>query len=298
MKARNIAAAAVGLLSAVTFILFIIPYFAPSRSSHHSIIIIDLPESGAYGSETSESKTPESKPESIPESNVSDISEPSVPASPIPDDQPKYDDPDSYIYYDYTAGSYLLTDEEAQIGSESLFVGDSICLGFSTWGVVSSKNVYATGSVSANNFFTYEMYYRNDPEKFVNVLNTVKPKHIFLWMGMNDVNLTSAEEYCENYKKIVDTALANSSADVYVCAITPISRLEFTKPEYIIEFNKAIKDFTQTAYKERVYTIDFGEPLKNADGLLDEQFNGGDGIHLSQKAYYVAMHEINKQMKR
>ena len=224
------------------------------------------------------------------------ISEVDVPAAPVPEKTTQFDDPDSYIIYDSSTDTYYLTEEEEQIGKESLFVGDSICLGFSTWSVVPDRNVYATGNVGARNLFEYEMYYLSERAEFTDVLNEVKPKHIFLWMGMNDVNLTSAKDYCENYRTIIDTALQNTSADVYICAITPICRLDFTGPMRIREFNEAIERFIKKNYTERVHFINFGEPLKNADGILDEQYNGGDGIHLARKAYYVAMHEINRQM--
>ena len=282
MKTKNAAAAAIGLLSAITV-------FMCSCSERVPANIPDT--STGFVVQSAESF------ESVPDvSESTDIPEPDVPTAQTPEKQPKFDDPDSYIIYDSSTDTYYLTEEEEQIGKESLFVGDSICLGFSTWSVVSSKNVYATGNVGARNFFDYEMYYLSHPAKFLDVLNEVRPKHIFFWMGMNDVNLTSAEEYCENYRAIIDTALKNSSADVYICAITPIRRLEFTKLSYINEFNDAIRHFVRTNYKERVHIINFGEPLKNAEGILDEQYNGGDGIHLSRRAYYVAMHEIKRQM--
>lgn len=210
--------------------------------------------------------------------------------------RPDYEDPDSYLTYDYTTNKYILPEGETDFTDASLFVGDSICLGFSAYGVVANKNVYATGSVAARNLFEYEMYYRNEVAEFVPVLEKVKPEHVFLWMGMNDVNITSAEEYCTNYKKIIDTALENSSADVYVCAISPICNLNFTRLEYITEFNEAICDYIEANYTERVYFVDFTEPLKTDSGILDSQYDGGDGIHLASKAYYIALHEIHKKM--
>lgn len=44
------------------------------------------------------------------------------------------------------------------------------------------------------------------------VLQKANPKNVFFWMGMNDVNLTTAEEFCENYRAIIDIALENSDA--------------------------------------------------------------------------------------
>lgn len=288
MTKRKIAAA-LGLLSAITVLLCACSQNNGTDDTADKIFnSTGAVQQGGAGN----GPTPE-----LPSETLTETSEPATPTAPIFSKKPGFDDPDSYINYDISTDTYYLTEEEERVGSESLFVGDSICLGFSTWGVVDIKNVYATGNVGARNLFDYEMYYLNSPAKFLDVLDSVKPKHIFFWMGMNDVNMSSAEEYCENYRTIIDTALENSSADIYICAITPISRLSFTRPFYIRQFNDAIKNFVLKNYKERVHIIDFGEPLKNADGILDEQYNGGDGLHLSRKAYYVAMHEIVRQMK-
>lgn len=236
---------------------------------------------------------------SIPELPSSIPDEPAAPSpAPSPDYQPEYDDPESYLEYDPENDTYIPTAEEKCLGEESLFVGDSICSGFSAWGVLESKNVFAMGNVAAWSLLDYDdIYYQNVPSKFVPVLKKAKPKRVFFWMGMNDVNMTSSEEYCENYKKIIDTTLNNSDADVYVCAITPISNLKFTKLDYINEFNDAIKHYIMRNYKERVHFVSFAEPLKTPDGLLNDEYNGGDGIHLGKKAYFIALHEINKQIK-
>lgn len=212
-------------------------------------------------------------------------------------DPAAFDDPDSYLKYNSENDTYILTEEEKALCDEALFVGDSICYGFSAWGAVNEKNVYATESVSARNFFEHRMFYRGVPAKFIPVLKTVNPKRIFLSMGMNDVNITSAEEFCLNYKEIITAALLNTEAEVYVCAITPISRLQFTKPSYIAEFNDAMSRFIEKSYYGRVHFVSFAEALKDENGLLCERYDGGDGIHLDMQAYYVAIHELNRQVK-
>lgn len=211
--------------------------------------------------------------------------------------KPTFDDPDTYININPENGTYILPEDERKLTQESLFVGDSICSGFWACGMISGKNVYAAGAVGARNLLEYKMYYRNQPAKFAPVLQKAQPKNVFLWMGMNDVNMTTAEEFCENYRAIIDTALENSEAEIYVCAISPILDLEFTKLEYIDEFNDAISAFIEANYSERVHFIDFTAPFKTDEGLLDEQYNGGDGIHLTTRAYYIAIHEINMTIK-
>lgn len=291
-KRTAVAAAAIGVLLSITMI-------ASACSEHRAA-------SSVYNSESDPAGTSGAAPEittsSVDESGLNFVSEPnpsaSTPEQPEKPAKPMFDDPDSYIRINPENGTYILPKEEEKITEESLFVGDSICSGFWACGMISGKNVYATGAVGARNLLEYEMYYRNQPAKFVPVLKRVQPKNVFLWMGMNDVNLTTAEEFCENYKTIIDLALENTNADIYVCAISPIRNLEFTKLEYIDEFNEAISAFIKANYKDRVYYIDFTDPLKTEAGLLDEQYDGGDGIHLSTRAYYIAIHEINKTIKK
>lgn len=298
IRKKNAVAAGVGLLYAVTMVVC----SCCARSDAHDPTVSGgnvikntgggiVAESEAASSEESSEDTSTSSSESTSISSVPEpVSSPDIPT------KPKFDDPNSYLRYDISTDRYMLAPNELAIGQKSLFVGDSICYGFSAWNVLPGANVYATGCVAARNMLEYEMYYRNKVMEFVPVLDIVKPEHIFLWMGMNDVNMTSAEEYCENYFNIINLALENSEADVYVCAITPISNLNFTAPSNITKFNEAIKEHIEKSYTERVHFISFAEPLKDKNGHLAEQYNGGDGIHLSKSVYYIAMHEIAKEI--
>lgn len=275
-------AAGIGALFSITMIACACSEHRAASSVYETNVTESLPEQTSLAPAFSIESDP------VPAASAPEISEPA---------KPTFDDPDSYIQINPANGTYILPEDEEKLTEESLFVGDSICSGFWACGMVSGKNVYATGAVGARNLLEYDMYYRSQPMKYVPVLKKTEPKNVFLWMGMNDVNLTTAEEFCENYKTIIDLTLENSNADVYVCAISPILKLEFTKPEYIVEFNDAISSYIEANYSERVRFIDFTAPLKTEDGLLDEQYNGGDGIHLTTRAYYIAIHEINKMIK-
>lgn len=299
MKNKKAAAAVgIGILYAVTMV-FCSCREKQQSAAHNptvsggSVIKNNVGGISADGKTTSSGESSEVTSTNSSESTI--ISSVSDVYSDIPV-KPWFDEPDDYLKYDISTDRYLLAPNELAIGQKSLFVGDSICYGFSAWDVLPGANVYATGNVAARNMLEYEMYYRNEVMEFVPVLDIVKPEHVFLWMGMNDVNMTSAEEYCENYSNIISLALENSEADVYVCAITPISDLNFTAPTNITKFNEAIKDYIKKNYTERVHFISFAEPLKDKKGNLAEQYNGGDGIHLSKPVYYIAMHEIAKEI--
>lgn len=192
-------------------------------------------------------------------------------------------------------GRICLSESEATFADKSLFVGDSICRGFTAYNVVKAKNVYAAGSVGARNFFDMEFHYYGQPTGYGEVLEQAKPENVILSMGMNDVNMTSAQQYCENYRKIIDFTLENSSANVYVCAITPINS-QFAEHSRIDAFNLAMKNYIAENFGQRVSFIDFAYLLKNPDNMLSSGLDSGDGIHLAPECYYIALLEICEQL--
>lgn len=201
---------------------------------------------------------------------------------------------DTFYIDEYAA--YSLTPRERSFTRKSIFVGDSICRGFSEYNVVNSDRVYARGSVAARNFFEFAIFYGDEEIDLPTLLDRTKPEFVFFSMGMNDINLTDEETYCENYAKLIQTALDNSDALIFVSAITPIDS-EFSTNYRIDCFNVRMEQFIAETYPERVYYLDFAKHLKDAEGNLKECFNGGDGIHLAPYAYYVALWEMNRAMK-
>lgn len=203
---------------------------------------------------------------------------------------------DSYYMYDY--GAYNITAADREFTKHSVFVGDSICKGFSEFKVVGSKRVYARGNLGARSFFDYNFYYGEEQEEisYSEVLSRTAPEFVFLSMGMNDINMTNEEQFCENYSKIIDLTLAESGAAVYLCAITPVDS-EFTTNYRVDCFNLKLKLYIEENYPERVYFVDFGKHLRDEEGKLREIFTSGDGIHLSPYAYYIALWEMNRTTK-
>lgn len=194
-------------------------------------------------------------------------------------------------------GAYKLTRAERGFTKESVFVGDSICSGFSVYNTVYPENVLARGSLAAWSFFDYNFYVGDREVDYPTALALTKPKYAFLSMGMNDVNMFGEEEYCENYRAVIDATLASSEAEVYVCAISPIIAESMFTTNYRIDcFNVALKSFIEENYSERVHFLDFAKHLKDSDDSLKDCFDGGDGIHLSPYAYYVALWEMNRSM--
>lgn len=188
-----------------------------------------------------------------------------------------------------------LSENQQKLADSSLFVGDSICSGFSSYGLTGWKNSYAAGSVGTRNFFDSEIKYFGEVKSYSDALSEKKPERIFLWMGMNDVNIISAGEYADNYKKIIDYSLANSDAEVCVFAMTPVNS-DFTPNERITQFNNSLMDMISENYTDRVRYMDFAYVVTDSRGMLCDDYDAGDGVHLAPDVYYLAMIEICDQL--
>lgn len=199
--------------------------------------------------------------------------------------------------FSYTSdGKICLSDAEQKFTDKALFVGDSICRGFSAYKITKPQSVLAAGTVAARNFFEKDFFYNGQETSYKDLLAKTKPEYIFLWMGMNDVNMTSAAEYCKNYEKIISLTLSDSSAKVCVCAISPINS-DFTDNSLIDEFNLAMQQYIPNNFSDRVSYIDFAYLLKDSSNMLSKGLDSGDGIHLAPECYYAAISEICSQLK-
>lgn len=240
--------------------------------------------SSAEGSSV-DTSSPPGENSGKPESSLPDI------INEIPDISSSVENDDPIIIETPISNEPFLSDEEEMLGAQSLFVGDSICRGFAAYNVLSPKNVFAAGNIGARNLFDISVYQNGKEKEYIPVLTSLDPKYVFFWMGMNDLNMTESDEYCQNYKNIIDLTLQNSDAKIYVCAITPI-HCRFTPRRRITEFNDAIRQFIEENYDARVNFIDFTDPLKDENGDLLDLYNSGDGIHLNEITYYIIMHQI------
>lgn len=199
---------------------------------------------------------------------------------------------------DYSQIPYInasLTAEERLFTEQSLFIGDSICLGLAVFNVLKVENVLGAGNTGARNIFETSFYRKGKDVDFLSVVQEQKPKHVIFWMGMNDVNMTDKQQYCENYRKVLDKVIELPETDVFVISISPICS-DFTPNSRIVDFNSALSDYISKNFPERVQFVNIHDALQNENGELQWYFSSGDGVHLNDIAYYTMLHAFFKQV--
>lgn len=193
-------------------------------------------------------------------------------------------------------GDFPRSEADEEFLSGCVFVGDSICSGLSRYGILSEKQVAAQGNIAARNIFDFTFNEGGAELSLLSLLVDRKPKAVVFSMGMNDVNITTTQEFADNYKNLLRTAEGFlPDAKMIVLSITPVKKdSEFTANETIDRFNLALKEMI--AENEDWTFVDITPGMKNADNALKTNYDGGDGIHLSPDAYEAILGQLCEQV--
>ena len=195
------------------------------------------------------------------------------------------------------AGDFTRSAEYDAFLSDTVFVGDSICSGLKVYHVLPDDNCMAKGSVGARSIFDYKFDVRGNEFTLTYGLTVLQPKFVVFSMGMNDINMTTAEQYCKNYEYILDTVHSVlPDAKLFVASITPISNdITFSTNDKIDSYNQAVKEYLAGLGKGYGY-VDIAPYLKNQYNGLKLEYSGGDGIHLAPTAYQAILYQVCEQL--
>ena len=206
-------------------------------------------------------------------------------------DKDKYKNAEDVVFSEYFA--------------DSLFVGDSICSGLKIYGgCLNVENVAARLNVSTWGINKYTFQYKSNSTAELDALSIVKlyqPKQIYIWMGMNDLYVVSAEKYAENLCSLAQSYIeADPGCKVYAVSISPMSsthkwNVELDGNNRINEYNKAVQQ--KCSDVDYLTYINIHDALTDSYGYLASENNGGDGIHLSASAYKKVLTEIYYYME-
>lgn len=190
---------------------------------------------------------------------------------------------------------YSFTDSQKALISNCAFVGDSICSGLYVYGVLPQNIVVAVGNVGIRSIDDYTFKVNGGEYNALDALTVIAPKYVIFSMGMNDINITSAETYCENYLDMLKrTHERLPQSKLYVASITPIDAASsFASNDKINRYNAAVKQAVEDAGYNY---IDIATSLRDSSGGMNSRFSGGDGIHINKSGYYSILTDVVNQI--
>lgn len=197
--------------------------------------------------------------------------------------------------------TYEVSEEEIDAYfNNSVFVGDSIMLGFRNY-CMKQKDSFlnhiqflAAGSFSVTNALwdvtekSVHPVYKGQKRQIWESISMMETPRVFLFFGMNDLNVSGLEGTCEKYKELI-SKIKEKSPDVEIHIISMTYTLKDAgkgklNNDTIREFNELLKVM---ASENGWGYLDMATPLSDENGNLTEQYCSDGFVHQSRAAYDV-----------
>ncbi len=191
-----------------------------------------------------------------------------------------------------------LTDEElTAYYSDSVFIGDSIMLGFRNYSAKQESYVHniqflAVGSYSALNAMkpvtsdSVHPMYKGKKYQVWNAIPLLSCKRAFILLGMNDISILGLEGARDQYKELIDKILETSpDIEIHIISVTytlPDQGKGKLNNENIAQYNILLQEMAEENGWEY---IDLCTLLSDGKGNLDKQYCSDGYVHLSNTAY-------------
>lgn len=185
----------------------------------------------------------------------------------------------------------------AQYYRDSVFIGDSIMLGFRNYSAKKTNFVHeiqflAAGSYSAGNALkpvegdNVHPKYKGKKYQVWDAVSMMGSKRVFILLGMNDIALLGLEGARDAYREVIDKIVEKSpDVEITVISVTYTLKGEGTKVlnnDNIAKYNVLLKEMAKENGWEY---LDLCTPVSDGKGNLAEGYCSDGFVHLSTSAY-------------
>lgn len=198
-----------------------------------------------------------------------------------------------------------LTDEElvAYYG-DSVFIGDSIMVGFRNYSAKQETYVHdiqflAVGSYSAFNAMkpvtadNVHPMYKGKKCQVWDAVPLIGSKRAFILLGMNDISILGLEGARDQYKELIDKILESSpDIEIHIISVTytladqGIGKLN---NENLAKYNVLLQEMAEENGWEY---LDLCTPISDGKGNLAKEYCSDGFVHLSPSAYTLWESEL------
>lgn len=190
---------------------------------------------------------------------------------------------------------------------DSVFVGDSIMLGFRNYAMkkedtfLKKMKFLAAGSFSANNALwpvddkSVHPMYQGTQRQIWESISLMRGKRVFLMFGMNDLNVYGLEGTCDAYKELIGKIEEkNPGTEFYIMSMTYVLKGKdkgLLENDTIREFNAMLK---QMAKENDWGYVEIADAIADENGDLGEEYCSDEFAHQKPEAYDVWVEVLRK----
>lgn len=194
-------------------------------------------------------------------------------------------------------------EKEADIDAyfaDSVFVGDSIMLGFQKYAMkhqdtfLKDVDILAAGSFSVHNALwpvdekSVHPLYQGAQKQIWETISLLQSERVFLMFGMNDLNISGVDDSCTLYRELVEKIREQSpQAEINILSMTYILNgkgIGQLENNTIRDYNERLK---RMAEENGWGYVDIANALADENGDLAAEYCSDDFAHQRQEAYDV-----------
>lgn len=185
---------------------------------------------------------------------------------------------------------------------KSVFVGDSVSLGFSRFcskksllkdTVFLTAGSYAvhyalSDNVSEDKGFKHPMY-KGKETPLKSAIAEIKPKNIYFCLGINDITGFGVEGTVKNYCKLINSVWA-IDPDIHIYIVSTTFMKDDAQQKKLNNYNLASLNHNMKTICEKYYNLDYIDVmshLQNGDFALSDIFCSDKFIHQNDAAYFI-----------
>lgn len=188
------------------------------------------------------------------------------------------------------------TDYDSDFFSEDLFIGDSISTGYSLYGFLNDRNVYAKVGLNPSTVLTKNVSTIFGEIGVSDMLAYTTPKRVYIMLGSNGIQWLSVGNMLQSTNTLIgiirDTV---PDAQPVIISVPPVTTgYDSTVPDVdvmakINEYNNSLSAYC-TANK--FLFVDAASILKDESGYFNLTYAESDGMHFKSSAYKTLLSKI------
>ena len=189
---------------------------------------------------------------------------------------------------------------DAEFFSSDLFIGDSISTGYSLYGFLKDKNVFAKVGLNPSTVLTKVIPTSYGETDISGMLAASTPNRVYIMLGSNGIQWLSVGSMLQSTDLLVKL-ISEICPDTQVVIVSV--------PPVTAEYNSTIEDVnvmakineynaSLSAYckANSMLFVDAASVLKNADGYFDSAYAESDGMHFKSSAYKTLLAKIQEDV--
>lgn len=192
------------------------------------------------------------------------------------------------------------TDYDTEFFESDLFVGDSISTGYSLYGFLDDKNVYAKVGLNPSTVLTKNVSTVYGEIGISDMLAYTAPKRVYVMLGSNGIQWLSVGNMLQSTHKLVSLIKeSNPDTEVVIVSVPPVT-LDYDNTiedidvmAKIDEYNTSLSSYCSANH---MLYVDAASILKDDTGYFDSRFSESDGMHFKSSAYKTLLSKIQSDV--